>query len=260
MISGESDFKAELKPNEQIDILKNNGRKIIQNKEKFMFGIDAYLLAGFSEIRKGDIVVEFGTGTGIIPILLADSPAKKIHALEVQPESSDMARRSVELNGLSEKIQIHEENLKNIRRLFPQSFCNTVISNPPYIKTTSGKLNPSESKNIARHEILCTLEDVISSAEKILKPHGRFFMIHRSERLDEIFVLMEKYSFKIKRLQFVFPFIKKPPVMILVEARKNANSGVKVLEPLIMYDSPGIYSKQIEAIYKKFTREISRLS
>ena len=113
MISGESDFQTELKPHEQIDILKNNGRKIIQNKEKFMFGIDAYLLAGFSEIRKGDIVVEFGTGTGIIPILLADSPAKKIHALEVQPESVSMARRSVELNELSEKIQIHEGNLKN---------------------------------------------------------------------------------------------------------------------------------------------------
>ena len=254
MISGESDFQTELKPHEQIDILKNNGRKIIQNKEKFMFGIDAYLLAGFSEIRKGDIVVEFGTGTGIIPILLADSPAKKIHALEVQPESVSMARRSVELNELSEKIQIHEGNLKNASQIFSKSFCNTVISNPPYIKTTQGKLNPSESKNIARHEILCTLEDVISSAEKILKSHGRFFMIHRSDRLDEIFILMEKHSFKIKRLQFVFPFIEKPPVMILVEARKNANNGVKVLEPLIMYDSKGIYSKQIEDIYKKFTR------
>ena len=122
MISGESDFQTELKPHEQIDILKNNGRKIIQNKEKFMFGIDAYLLAGFSEIRKGDIVVEFGTGTGIIPILLADSPAKKIHALEVQPESVSMARRSVELNELSEKIQIHEGNLKNASQIFSKSF------------------------------------------------------------------------------------------------------------------------------------------
>lgn len=236
---------------EQIDILKKSGYKIIQNRKKFMFGLDAYLLCDFAEIRNDEKIVDFGTGTGIIPLLLADSRASQIFGLELQEESFLMAKKSVELNGLEGKIKIVHGDIKNAFNLFGKNFFNAVISNPPYIKVVSGKLNPEEAKNIARHEICCTLEDLFNSASKVLKSNGRFYMIHRPERLDEIFYFAEKSDFKIKRMRLVFPFADKNPTMVLVECRKNANLGVKVLPPLVVYEKPGVYTKEVLGIYER---------
>lgn len=245
------DLEAILQPGEQLDILKNSGLKIIQNRGKFMFGIDAYLLADFAEIRNEEVVVDFGTGTGIIPLLVSGGRAKYIHALELQEESADMAKRSVALNGLEEKITIVQGNIKDAQKIFGGNFCNVVVSNPPYMKTDTGKLNPSEAKNIARHEIFCNLEDVIKEASKILKSNGRFYMIHRPERLSEIFVLFEKYKFAARRLRNIFPAKDKKATMILIEGRKTGSSDLKIEPPLIVYETPGKYTTEVEEIYSR---------
>lgn len=244
-------MNVELNPGEQLDILKKSGYKIIQNKQKFMFGIDAFLLADFCQIRNNEIVVDFGTGTGIIPLLLANSRADKIFALEIQKESYEMAKKSVQINNLSEKIKIINGDIKNASQILRKNFCNVVISNPPYLKTTTGKQNPEEAKNIARHEVLCNIENLFQSAKEILKSNGRFYLIHRPERLSEIILNAEKFDFKVKSVQFIHPFAEKNATMVLIESRKNANDGTKVLNPLIMYDSPGKYTQEVLEIYNQ---------
>lgn len=247
-------MEPELKIDEQIDTLLN-GHKIIQNPKKFMFGIDAVLLSYFasSEIRKNDTVIDLGTGTGIIPLLLeTSSNARNIFALEIQNESADMAKRSVEINNLQEKIKIIQGDIKTVSENFEKYSFNAVTSNPPYMINEHGKQNPNDAKKIARHEILCNLEDVISAAEYLLKPNGRFFMIHRPFRLSEIFELLQKYKMEPKRMQLVYPFIDKEPNIVLIEARKNANPRLTIEKPLFVYDQPGIYTQEINQIYNSF--------
>lgn len=247
-----------LLPDEQLDTLKN-GLKIIQNPKKFMFGIDAVLLSYFaaSQIRNESLTIDLGTGTGIIPLLLKTSTkAKKIYGLEIQPESADMARRSVELNNLQEKIQIVNGDIKNVPALFEKHSFNSVTSNPPYMIDQHGKQNPNDAKRIARHEVLCNLEDVIKAADYLLKPNGSFFLIHRPFRLAEIFSLMYKYNLEPKRMQLIYPYLNKEPNIVLIEAKKNANPRLQVLEPLFVYDTPGVYTAEINQIYDSFTKPI----
>lgn len=242
---------------EQLDTLLN-GHKIIQNPQKFMFGIDAVLLSHFasSEIRNQDCVVDLGTGTGIIPLLLeTSSNAKKIYGLEIQSESADMANRSVKLNNLQEKIQILQGDIKTVSENFEKYSINAVTSNPPYMINEHGKQNPNDAKKIARHEILCNLEDVISAAEYLLKPNGKFFMIHRPFRLSEIFGLLQKYKMEPKRMQLIHPFVNKEPNIVLIEARKNANPRLKIEKPLFVYKEPGIYTEEINLIYNSFKKD-----
>lgn len=224
----------------QTDILLN-GYKILQNPSAFMFGIDAVLLAYFakSEIRKNDVVVDLCTGNGIVPLLLESAAsAEKIFGVEIQKDSAALAKESVSLNGLEEKIKIYNEDLKCIvPQIFKKHSISCVTCNPPYMIVEHGKNNPSDSKAIARHEIFCTLEDVISTAEKLLKPHGKFFLIHRPFRLVEIFNLMERYSLMPKRIQFVQPEEGKEANLVLIEARKNAKDRLKVEKVLNVYEN-----------------------
>lgn len=235
---------------EQIDELHIEGLKIIQNKKLFMFGIDAILLSDFVKIMKNDFVVEFGTGTGIISIILgATSKAKKIIALEIQEKAANMAKRSVDLNNLTDKIEVLNQDLELIDKVLPPQSVNVVVTNPPYIKKSSAKENCKEEIAIARHEIKCSLESVIKAASFVLKPNGRFYMIYKPERLSEIIILGTKYHLEVKKLRFVIPYVGAKATMILVEYVKCAGGGLIVEKDLVVYKEKGVYSQEVMEIY-----------
>lgn len=242
--------KGLLKENERLDELQRNGYRIIQNPEKFCFGMDAVLLSGFAKARQGSEVLDLGTGTGIIPILMeAKTQAKQLTGLEIQEESADMARRSVALNGLEEKINIINGDIKEAGQIFGGASFDVVTCNPPYMIGKHGLTNPDAPKAIARHEILCTLEDVISQTAKVLRPGGNFYMVHRPFRLAEIVVLLVKYKIEPKRMRFVHPFADKEPNMVLIEANRGGRSRMTVEKPLIVYREQGIYTDEIYEVY-----------
>lgn len=239
-----------LKENERVDELQRNGYRIIQSSGRFCFGMDAVLLSGFAKAKEGDKVLDLGTGTGIIPILM-EAKTKAFHftGLEIQPESADMARRSVELNGLGDKIRIVQGDIREAGAMFGAASFDVVTSNPPYMIGQHGIANPEEPKAIARHEILCTLEDVIRQAAKLLCPGGNFFMVHRPFRLAEIMVLLHEYKLEPKRMQLVHPFVDKEPNMVLIEAKRGGKPRMTVEKPLIVYKEPGVYMPEIYDIY-----------
>lgn len=239
-----------LKEQERIDELQRNGYKIIQNPEKFCFGMDAVLLSGFVRAKEGAEILDLGTGTGIIPLLLAaKTKAAHLSALEIQPESADMARRSVALNGLEKKIAIIEGDIKEADKLFGAASFDVITCNPPYMIGRHGLQNPDTPKAIARHEILCTLEDVIRVTARLLKPGGNFFMVHRPFRLAEIITLLVRYRLEPKRMQLVYPYVDKEPNMVLLEANRGGKSRMTVEKPLIVYESRGVYTREIYDIY-----------
>lgn len=239
-----------LKEKERIDDLQRNGYRIIQNSETFCFGMDAVLLSDFAKTKPTDDVLDLGTGTGVIPLLLdAKYCPKSIKALEIQEESADMARRSVALNMLEHKIQITTGDLKEAERIFPLASFDVITCNPPYMIANHGLKNESMCKMIARHEILCTLEDVIEQSFKLLKEGGKFYLVHRPFRLTEIMVLMHQYQLEPKRIKFVHPYIHKEPNMVLIEGKKGAKSRVTIEEPLIVYQAPHIYTDELRQVY-----------
>ena len=239
-----------LKENERIDDLQRNGYRIIQSPKKFCFGMDAVLLSGFARVKEGGNVLDLGTGTGIIPILLsAKTEAKHLTGLEIQEESADMARRSVMLNSLEEKITIVTGDIKDAGNLFDAASFDVVTSNPPYMTGKHGLTNPEDAKAIARHEILCTLEDVISKAAYLLRSGGNFFMVHRPFRLAEIMTLLQQYKLEPKRMQLVYPYVDKEPNMVLIEANRGGRPRMRVEKPLIIYKEPGVYMPEIYDIY-----------
>ena len=194
-----------LKPNERIDDLQRNNYRIIQDPERFCFGMDAVLLSGFAKAKEGDHVIDLGTGTGIIPILMeAKTKASNLVGLEIQPESADMAQRSVELNHLEKKIRIVTGDIREASSIFGAATFDVVTSNPPYMTEHHGITNEKSPKAIARHELLCTLEDVICQAAKLLRPGGSFYMVHRPFRLVDIMVLMREYHLEPKRMKLVY--------------------------------------------------------
>lgn len=242
--------KVFLKEHERLDELQRNGYRIIQNPEKFCFGMDAVLLSGFARAKQGSHVLDLGTGTGIIPILMeAKTEAEHLTGLEIQEESADMARRSVALNGLEKKIDIVQGDIKEAGSLFGGASFDVVTCNPPYMIGQHGLTNPDAPKAIARHEILCTLEDVISQAAKVLKPGGNFYMVHRPFRLSEIMVELVKYRLEPKRMRLVYPFADKEPNMVLIEANRGGKSRLTVEKPLIVYKEPGVYTEEIYEVY-----------
>lgn len=240
----------DLKENERLDELQRNGYQIIQNPEKFCFGMDAVLLSGFAKAKAGDFVLDLGTGTGIIPILMeAKTQASRLVGLEIQDESADMAKRSVLLNGLQDKIEIVTGDIKEADQIFKSASFDVITSNPPYMIGEHGLKNPEEPKAIARHEIFCTLDDVICQAAKLLKPGGHFFLVHRPFRLAEIMTTMSQYKLEPKRMQLVYPYVDKEPNMVLLEAVRGGRPRMTVEKPLIVYKEPGVYTPEIYDIY-----------
>ena len=239
-----------LKENERIDDLERNGYHIIQDTKRFCFGMDAVLLSGFARVKEGAHVLDLGTGTGIIPILLeAKTKAEHLTGLEIQEDSADMARRSVLLNGLEDKIDIVTGDIKEAESLFDAASFDVITCNPPYMIGKHGITNEGDAKAIARHEILCTLEDIVSRAAKLLKPGGNFFMVHRPFRLAEIMTVLQAYKLEPKRIQLVYPFVDKEPNMVLIEANRGGKPRLTVEKPLIVYKEPGVYMPEIYEIY-----------
>lgn len=242
-----------LNNNERIDDLEFNGYKIIQNTNGFCFGIDAVLLSDFAkDIRHNSIVADLCTGTGIISILLAGkTQAKKIYGVEIQETVADMATRSVKLNHLEDKITIVNDDLNNLASSFDFGSFDAIVTNPPYMKPNSGLTNISKEKLISRHEVMCSLEDVISVSSKLLKNNGCFYIVHRPDRLVDIMFLLRKYKLEPKVLRFVQPFVDKAPNLLLIKAVKNGNAFLKIETPLVVYNADNSYTDEIFKIYGK---------
>ncbi len=237
-------------PYERVDDLHRNGYHIIQDPKRFCFGIDAVLLASFAQVKKGEKALDLGTGTGIVPILLeARTKGEHFTGLEIQAESAEMAARSVALNELEEKVSIVEGDIKEAGSLFAPSSFDVVTSNPPYMNDGGGLVNPFEAKAIARHEILCSLEDVVAAAARLLRTNGRFYMIHRPQRLTDIMVLMRQYKLEPKRIRFIHPYVDKAPTMVLIEGVRDGKPQVNVSAPLVIYQAVNEYTEEIKEIY-----------
>ena len=239
----------DLKQNETIEDLQMNGMKIIQSDDGFKFGIDAVLIANFCKVRRGDRGVDLGTGTGIIPIILAaKSEASRIFGLEIQPEVSEMAQRSVAMNGLEPRIEIINEDLKNRNQIFEKSSMDFVVSNPPYFKVDTIK-SENMKKMISRHEVKCDLNDILETASYLLKPNKPFFMIHRPDRLVDLIETGLRHKLEPKEIKFIHPDNKKAPNLIMIKYVKCGNKGVKMLPPLYVYNPDGTYTEDINKIY-----------
>ena len=237
-------------PHERVDDLQRNHYRIIQDPGRFCFGMDAVLLSGFANVKPGEHVLDLGTGTGIIPILLeAKTKGEHFTGLEIQPESADMAKRSVKLNGLTERINIVTGDIKEASSIFGASSFEVVTTNPPYMIGQHGISNPEDAKAIARHEILCDLDDILRESARLLKPQGRFYMVHRPFRIAEIFSKMIEYHIEPKRMKLVYPFVDKEPNMVLIEGLRGGRSRLTVEKPLIVYKEPGVYTDEIYDIY-----------
>lgn len=239
-----------VKEGERVDDLQRNGYRIIQDPGRFCFGMDAVLLAGFADGARGERLLDIGTGTGILPLLMeARTSIPHLYGLEIQDESADMARRSIKLNALEEKIEIVTGDIKEADRLFETASFDVITCNPPYMIGQHGLQNADLSKTIARHEVCCTFQDIAEMTAKLLKPGGHFYLVHRPFRLAEILVTLSKCKLEPKRMQLVYPFIDKEPNMVLIEAVRGGKSRMSVEKPLIVYESPGVYTSEIYDIY-----------
>lgn len=235
---------------ERLDELHRNGYWIIQDPGRFCFGMDAVLLSGFAKVKPGERALDLGTGTGIIPILLeAKTKGEHFTGLEIQPESADMAARSVAYNHLEEKITIVTGDIKEASARFGAGSFEVITTNPPYMIGQHGIQNDANAKTIARHEVLCDLDDILRESAKMLKQGGRFYMVHRPFRLAEIFSKMVAYHIEPKRMRLVYPFVDKEPNMVLIEGLRGGKSRLTVEKPLIVYKEPGVYMPEIYDIY-----------
>ena len=239
-----------VREDETLDDLQLNGINIIQKKKAFRFGIDAVLLANYANVKNKHTVIDLCTGTGIVPFIIAGkTKAKKVLGIEIQDEFVEMAHRSVEINNLQDRVDFMCADLKDTAVLKKLERADVVTVNPPYKLMNAGIKNATDKLTIARHEVLCNLEDVIAASRILLKDNGRLYMVHRPERLADIFCLMRKYKIEPKRVKFVHPSAKKAPNIVLVEGQRDGGSFLKFEEPLYVYDDKGCYTKEIDEIY-----------
>ena len=242
--------QVELKTGERLDDLQINGYEIIQASGRFCFGMDAVLLSSFAKVKKGERALDLGTGTGILPILLeAKNEGAYYAGLEIQEESADMAARSVVHNGLSGKVEIITGDIKEAAGIFGAASFEVVTTNPPYMIEQHGLKNEIDAKYIARHEVLCCLDDILRESAKLLKPRGRFYMVHRPFRLAEILGKMSGYGIEPKRMRLVYPYVDKEPTMVLVEGLRGGRPRMTVEAPLIVYEKSGGYTEELLGMY-----------
>ena len=243
----------ELLKEERIDDLEFKGLKIIQKNNGFCFGIDAILLSDFAkEIKNNSKVLDLGTGTGILSILLTGKTnLSKIYGIEVQKDIAEMATRSVALNRLQNKIEIINMDINNLENILETNSFDAIVTNPPYKNENSGKINDNEYKYISRHETSASLSDFIKISFRMLKDKGCFYMVHRPERLVDIIYELRANKLEPKNIRFVYSNINKEPKLVLIKAVKNANKFLKVDKPLFVYDKNGRYTEEILKIYNK---------
>ena len=240
-----------LKAGERLDDLQIKGYEIIQSPGRFCFGMDAVLLSSYAKIRNRELALDLGTGTGILPILLeAKNEGEHYTGLEIQEESADMARRSVSHNGLEDKIDIVTGDIKEASGIFGAASFHVITTNPPYMIGEHGLKNEKEALYSARHEALCTLDDILRESARLLKPKGRFYMVHRPFRLPEILAKMSAYGIEPKRMRLVYPYIDKEPNMVLLEGLRGGRPRMQVEPPLIVYQKDGEYTEELMKIYQ----------
>ncbi|MEI3356930.1 MAG: tRNA1(Val) (adenine(37)-N6)-methyltransferase [Clostridia bacterium] len=246
-------MEIKLEKNERIDDLEFKNLKVIQNKNGFCFGMDAVLLSDFAKnIKRNATVLDLGTGTGIIPILLCGkTELKKVVGVEIQEEVAKMAKKSILLNNLENRFEILNCNIKELNKIYENQTFDVIVTNPPYKKQDSGIINENEKKLISRHEITANLEDFIKISKYLLKDKGELYMVHRPERLVDIFELMRKYKIEPKELKMVCPNKNKEPNLVLIKGVKNAKPFLKVEKNLYIYDTENNYTKEILEIYNK---------
>ncbi|TLN00139.1 tRNA1(Val) (adenine(37)-N6)-methyltransferase [bacterium] len=239
-----------LEPGERLDDLVRDGLKIIQKPGAFCFSMDAVLLANFATVKKGDMAADLGTGTGVVPLLLTTrKKARRIYGLEIQQDAVNRASRSVSGNGLADQIEIINGDIKEAVNLLGSGRFDLITSNPPYMPTGRGEINPVSELALARHEISCTLADVISAGAGLLNSLGRMAVVHRPERLADLLYLMKSCGLEPKRLRTVYPKPGRKPSMVLVEAMKGAKPDLSIMAPLFVYDSEGKYTPELMEIY-----------
>lgn len=240
-----------VKENERIDDLGLKNLKIIQDKEGFCFGIDAVLLSDFAkDIKRNVTVLDLGTGTGVIATLLCGkTDLNKVVGIEIQSEVADMAMRSIQLNELQNKFEIINEDINHIFNQLEKNSFDAVVTNPPYQKKNAGIINDKEKKVISRHEITATLEDFIKVSKELLKDKGEFYMVHRPDRLVDIFCVMRQYHIEPKVIRFVYPNQKKEPNLVLIKGIKNAKPFLTMEKNLYVYDENGNYTQEVKDIY-----------
>lgn len=245
------DTKAFLKQGERLDDLQIDGLKIIQNPNWFCFGIDAVLISAFAEVKKNGIVADLGTGTGIIPLLLSQkSKTAHIHGFEIQSDVAEMAKRSVLLNGLENRIFIHTMDISEAPLHLGKGCCDVVVSNPPYMEVTEGMHNLVPQKAISRHELTMQLDSLFQTAHDLLKPGGAFYMIHRPSRMVDILCTARQSRMEPKTLQLIHPTADKKPNLMLLRFSKHGGRELKLLDPIIVYDDKGQYTQQLYGIYQ----------
>ena len=249
-MSREYDKNELIHPGERLDDLQTGGYYLIQDPSRFCFGIDAVLLSSFARVKRGEKALDLGTGTGVIPILLESKNQGAFYGgLEIQEASADMARRSVQYNDLEQKIEIKTGDIKEAAALYGAASFEVITVNPPYMNDGGGLKNEYSPKTIARHEVLCSLEDIIAASARLLAPQGRLYMVHRPHRLTDIMVTLRKYRLEPKKLRFVHSYSDREPVMLLIEAVSNGKPMIKVMPPLIVYKEEGKYTEEIMKIY-----------
>ena len=238
------------KPGERLDDLQIKDYEIIQKPGRFCFGMDAVLLSSYAKVKKNEKALDLGTGTGILPILLeAKNEGEHYTGLEIQEESADMARRSVMHNHLEDKIDIVTGDIKEAGAIFGAASFHVITTNPPYMIGEHGLKNDNEALYIARHEALCTLDDVLRESARLLRPKGRFYMVHRPFRLPEILAKMTQYGIEPKRMRLVHPYIDKEPNMVLVEGMRGGRPRMQVEPPLVVYEKEGRYTQELLEMY-----------
>ncbi|SKA88818.1 tRNA1(Val) A37 N6-methylase TrmN6 [Clostridium sp. USBA 49] len=239
-----------LREDETLDDLQLGGICVIQKKNAFRFGVDAVLLANFAKIKKGMRVIDLCSGTGVIPFILAGkTEASYISGIEIQEEMVEMANRSVKYNKLEDRVEFISGDLKDLNLLKNMQKAEVVTVNPPYKLKNSGIINSNDKNAIARHEICCTLEDVIIACRIVLKDNGRVYMVHRPERIADILCLMRKHKIEPKTIRMVHPNTKKAPNIVLIEGQRDGGAFLKWEPPLYIYNDNGVYTEEIERIY-----------
>lgn len=242
--------KVYIREGERLDDLQIKGYGIIQSPGRFCFGMDAVLLSSFARVKRKERALDLGTGTGILPILLeAKNEGAHYTGLEIQKESADMARRSVEYNGLGERIDIITGDIREASAIFGPASFHVITVNPPYMIEEHGLKNENEALYIARHEALCTLEDILRESARLLAQKGRFYMVHRPFRLPEILAKMSAWRIEPKRMRLVYPYVDKEPNMVLIEGLRGGSPRMKVEPPLIVYEKDGSYTEELRRIY-----------
>ncbi len=235
------------------DLVYFNNLKIVQNKDYFNFSLESILLPNFVEITPNtNNIIDFCSGNVPIPLVLTTRTDSKIHAVEVQKEIYELAKETIKINNLEDKIILINKDVKEIYNDFETDTFDLITCNPPYFKKTNDSIiNENMVKSIARHEILVELEDIFVIAKKLLKNGGSLSIVHRTDRLIEIIDLMKKHNIEPKRLQFIYPKVGKESNLIMIDGRKNGNTGLKVLSPLYVHNEDGSYTEEVLKMFGK---------